>query len=83
MSSRRLDDTVLTLAASGWTFGDTFVLYDHQTESMWFPLPDSLGVYHFTGIAGEHAGRVLGALAGNKTSWRNWAAGHPDSKLMR
>ncbi len=83
MSSRHLDDSILTLAASGWTYGSTFVLYDHETESMWFPLEDDQGVFHFKGIAGVHAGRVLETLPSTKTTWKNWVAQHPGSKLMR
>ena len=83
MNSRRLDDIVLTLAASGWTYGSTFVLYDHQTESMWFPFPDSEGVYRFESIAGAHAGRMLAPMTGIKTNWSSWVADHPGSKLMR
>ena len=30
MYSRELDGTVLTLAASGWTYQSTFVLYDRE-----------------------------------------------------
>ncbi|MBD3222450.1 DUF3179 domain-containing protein, partial [bacterium] len=33
---RTLDGQTLTLAASGWTWQDTFVLWDHETESVWF-----------------------------------------------
>ena len=83
MNSRHLDDAVLTLAASGWTYGSTFVLYDHQTESMWFPFTDDQGVYRFKSIAGVHAGRELAAITGVKTIWRSWVADHPGSKLMQ
>ena len=83
MNSRVLDDTVLVMAASGWTYGSTFVLYDHQTESMWFPLEESPGVHRFRSIAGEHAGRKLDAMTGIKATWQNWMSDHPGSKLMR
>ena len=40
--SRTIDGEVLTLAPSGWTYGELsfdslFVLVDKETESMWYP----------------------------------------------
>jgi len=79
VSSRRLDDTVLTLGASGWTYRNTFVLHDRQTGSMWLPRPDAEGVMRFEGIAGEHAGRALEPLPFFRGTWRDWTAAHPGS----
>ncbi|MBW1822510.1 MAG: hypothetical protein JRI92_12285, partial [Deltaproteobacteria bacterium] len=31
MYSREIDDRLLTLAPSGWTYKNTFVLYDKET----------------------------------------------------
>ncbi len=82
MNSRTLDETTLTLAASGWTYEDTFVLYDHETGSMWFPFEGEDGVWRFHGIAGEHAGRVLEALPHSRALWHDWLEVHPGSALM-
>lgn len=35
--SREIDGRVLTLAPSGWTYKRTFVLYDKETGSLWYP----------------------------------------------
>ena len=29
----------MTFSASGWTYRNPFVLYDYETESMWYHLP--------------------------------------------
>jgi len=86
--SREIDDTVLTLSASGWTFDFTFVLYDYETESMWFPVnigdPGSdleCGCVLW-GIAGEYAGEILPALPSENTFWNEWYADHPLTKIM-
>ena len=43
MYSREIDGKVLTLAFSGWTYNNLFILYDYETESMWYepPVEDS------------------------------------------
>ena len=72
----------LTLGASGWTYRSTFVLYDHQTGSMWLPRPGEDGTLRFTGISGEHAGRVLAPVPLVRTTWRDWVAMHPAATIM-
>ena len=84
MYSRELDGKPLTLAPSGWTYGarrgrSTFVLYDKETGSLWFPFPGQKGL---TGISGPHADRLLPELESTVTSWKNWQAEHPDTKYM-
>ncbi len=59
MYSRKIDGQTLTLAPSGWTYRRTFVLYDYETETLWYPLPGTEGL---TGIAGPLQGRVLPPL---------------------
>ena len=46
---REIDGRVLTLSASGWTYRSTFVLFDYETESLWYDFGD----YHLTCIAGH------------------------------
>ena len=38
MYSREIDGEILTLSAGGWTYGRTFVLFDYETESLWYHL---------------------------------------------
>ena len=77
MYSRELNDAVLTLSASGWTYRNTFVLYDHQTETLWYHLDGTNGL---TGISGPHEGAFLPELGSVSVPWSAWFATHPDSE---
>lgn len=77
MYSRELDGTALTFGASGWTYRNTFVLYDHQTESMWYHLE---GTHGMTCISGVHADRFLPELGAMKMPWNQWFAAKPETK---
>jgi len=85
--SRQIDDQVLTLSASGWTYEHSFVLYDYETESMWRPVNvGEAGIgcgCVMWGIGGQHAGQILPALPSENTLWYLWFAQHPDTKLMK
>ena len=56
MYSREIDNEILTLSASGWTYQNTFVLFDYETESIWYHLSGKDGL---TCISGNYADRVL------------------------
>ncbi len=79
MHSRELDGKTLTLAPSGWTYRQTFVLYDKETETLWYPVPGTKGL---TGISGPHRDRVLPELPSRKTRWRDWYRENPDTKFL-
>ena len=79
MYSREIDDKVLTLSASGWTYKNTFVLFDYETESMWYHLSGTDGL---TSIAGVYKDRKLEELISVKTRWKDWVASHPDTKIL-
>lgn len=91
--SRELNGEVLTLSASGWTYYFTFVLFDYETESMWYPVDigsetdTSCGclatVSHLLCIAGELAGETLPMLPSHNTRWDEWYVDHPNSWIMR
>jgi len=76
--SREIDDKVLTLAPSGWTYKNTFVLYDKETGTLWYPYRKGL-----MGIQGVYYKRWLPKIPSTDTSWQNWVKQHPDSKLMK
>jgi hypothetical protein len=78
--SREIDDKILTLSASGWTYDHTFVLFDYETESMWYHLPGQTGL---TGISGVYADRVLPEFASTMTRWNNWKAQNPETKMLK
>ena len=80
MYSREIDGQTLTLAPSGWTYKRTFVLYDKETQTLWYPLPGTSGL---TGISGPLADRFLPELKYTQTNWDQWHRENPDTKHMK
>ena len=80
MYSRQIDGEVLTLSASGWTYRNTFVLYDNETESLWYHLPGTDGL---TGISGFYADRKLQEFESVHIRWNRWLAQHPTTAILR
>jgi hypothetical protein len=76
--SREIDGKTLTLAPSGWTYKRTFVLYDKETGSLWYP-----GRKGLEGIQGVYFGRRLPKISSADTSWREWKKKHPSTKIMK
>ena len=79
MYSREIDGQVLTIASSGWTYESLFVLWDYETESIWYDLWEQEGL---TAIAGEYADAVLPKYESRLTRWHNWKEHHPDTKFL-
>jgi len=77
--SREIANKVLTLSASGWTYDFLFVLFDYETETMWYDMPDGTGL---NGIDGFYADWSLSNLGSTVTSWSSWVADHPDTLYM-
>jgi len=77
--SREIDGEILTLAASGWTYDYTFVLYDFETESLWYHLEGQNGL---TCIGGFYKDRVLSEFESTKTRWNQWKADHPQTTFL-
>ena len=77
MYSREIDGRTLTLVPSGWTYNRTFVLYDRETNSLWYPYPEGL-----KGIQGAYFERWLPKLDSDDTRWHEWKAKYPQSKIM-
>jgi hypothetical protein len=78
--SRVISDTVLTLSASGWTYNNTFVLYDYETESLWYHRSGQDGL---TCISGHYADRKLNELNSTLLRWNTWHAQNPNTKYMK
>jgi hypothetical protein len=68
---------VLTLAPSGWTYENVFVLYDRETGSLWYPYEKGL-----RGIQGDYAGERLPELPSADIRWKKWKQNHPDSLIV-
>jgi hypothetical protein len=78
--SREIDGKILTLSSSGWTYDRTFVLFDYETESMWYPLSGRAGL---TGISGVYADRVLPEFESTMTRWCDWRQANPESRMLK
>lgn len=80
MYSREIDGKILTLSASGWTYRNTFVLYDYETETMWYHLEGQDGL---VGISGFYADRHLPELESTFTRWDDWTSLHPETAILK
>lgn len=76
--SREIDGQTLTLAPSGWTYDHTFVLYDKETESLWYPYRKGL-----KGIQGKYFNEWLPRLSSEDTKWDRWKRKHPHSRVLK
>ena len=79
MYSREIQGEVLTLSASGWTYNNTFVLYDYETESIWYHMPGESGL---TCISGFYADKHLSEFESIQLRWSNWKKSFPESKFL-
>ena len=81
--NRTLDGETLTIAASGWTWHQIFVLQDFETGSLWFPgLSFPGGTDFLLCVAGPHQGRKLFAELSTRSLWKSWIKGNPGSLIM-
>ena len=95
--SRQIEGNVITLAPSGWTYGEfasesTFVLVDKETESLWFPAgeqgcalplkPVGESGCGLVGIGGIYTDEVLNGEFLSSTTWAEWKSAYPDSKYV-
>jgi hypothetical protein len=75
--SRQIDDRTLTIVPSGWTYKNTFVLYDRETETLWYPYRKGL-----MGIQGEYFKRWLPKISSEDTRWGKWENKYPESEIL-
>lgn len=80
MYSREIDGEILTLSASGWTYRNTFVLFDYETESLWYHLEGRDGL---TCISGTYADRELEEFPSTLARWFDWVNDHPQSQYLK
>ena len=77
MYSRVIDGRKLTLAPSGWTYESTFVLYDKETGSLWYPYQKGL-----MGIQGVYFKRWLIKRPFEDTVWQKWSKKFPETQIL-
>lgn len=78
MYSREIEGELLTLAPSGWTYDRTFVLYDKESGSLWFPDEEGL-----VSIQGKYFLRRLPKVFFEDTEWGDWLKEYPESKILK
>jgi hypothetical protein len=76
--SRRIDGQTLTIVPSGWTYDNIFVLYDRETETLWYPYGKGL-----KGIQGKYFNRWLLKISSRDTTWGKWYKKHPGSRVLK
>lgn len=76
MHARQVGDQELTFIVSGKLWRNTMVMQDEQTGSLW---------NHITGecFEGEYVGTTLSMVPVVQTTWQEWIAAHPDSRVLK
>lgn len=84
MYTREIDGKTLELRASGWTYNSVFVLYDYQTESLWYPMSDEDDFSTpLVCVSGTYADKKLSEIPSQKVSWSAWKSTHKETKFMK
>ncbi|MGB6378174.1 MAG: DUF3179 domain-containing (seleno)protein [Syntrophobacteria bacterium] len=76
--SREIDGQTLTLVPSGWTYESTFVLYDRETGTLWYPYKNGL-----LAIQGKYFEKILPEVPHEVTKWKKWVTRHPTTKVLK
>lgn len=72
---RVVEGRELTFGVSGYLYRNNLVMYDHQSNSLWSQL---LG----QGLKGAHHRQHLQILPSLMTTWGEWKAAHPDTRVL-
>lgn len=70
-----VDGRPLTFGVSGFLYNDNLVMYDHQTNTLWSQLAGQA-------IRGALRGTQLPVFPSLMTSWGEWKALHPDTRVL-
>ena len=73
--SRELGDETLVFGNTSALYESDMVMYDHQTGSYWF---QTFG----EAIVGPLTGKRLTLLPSRTTTWADWKAQHPETKVL-
>ena len=76
MYARSVGDTSLTLIVSGKLWRNSLIMMDEETGTLWS---------HVTGEAmeGPLAGRRLATSPSVQTTWAEWRAAHPGTRVLK
>ena len=75
---RQIGGKVTTFGTSGYTYDNTFVLYDRSTESLWYPLEDG----KFTAVSGSLQGQTIPYAKQPIVTLGKWRKKHPDTVVL-
>lgn len=79
MYGREIDGRVVSFGTSGYTKDNVFVLYDRDTESVWYPLSDNT----MDAVSGPRRGRSIPFLdQPERMPLAKWRALHPDTTVL-
>ena len=76
MYSRNYDGLELNFEASGGLVNSSLVMQDKETDSYWSIMKGSSTAGQFNGTA------LVELPVSEKTSWADWVARHPDTKVL-
>ncbi len=76
---RTLDGKVTSFGTTGYTYDNVFLLYDRQSDSVWYPLEtDSM-----TSVGGRLRGQSIPVLDKPKrVPFKSWRRDHPGTLLL-
>lgn len=74
--ARSLGDSTLTLIVSGKLWRNSLIMMDEETETLWS---------HISGeaLSGPLAGHRLKSLPSVQTTWQQWVASHPNTRVLK
>jgi hypothetical protein len=81
--SRNLNGQILTMAASGWTWHDKFVLQDLETGSLWWTGVGIEGSDIMLCISGPLQNERTAKLESFRGYWHGWVTQHPETKYLK
>jgi len=73
--SSNVGGKVTEFGVSGLLYNSDVLLYDRNTESLWSQIMGEA-------VAGKLLGEKLKPIPINHTTWRDWLAQHPDTKVL-
>lgn len=79
MYSREHEGKEVHFGTSGFTMNNVFVLFDRETESVWYPDEDGA----LEAVSGQRRGDLIPAVVHPEVlKLGDWLEKHPDSKIL-
>ncbi len=79
MYGREFEGLVTTFGTTGYTYNNIFLLYDRDSETVWYPLGESM----FEGVGGPRLGHKISIIEKPKVmTLGEWLTQHPSSSVL-